>query len=413
MATSSKVISLQLALLSYICPSSPASAAEFSLTPAISASEEVNDNILGTAHDRRTEFVTRLQPGAAVSYRAPSLNGDLSYSFDYRNYARGTRQDQENHLLEMRAEAELVQHFFILELKDSLSRVSLDVARDVTTESLFSNQADRNQGSVTPYLLWRLGAKNVLKTGYRFTDTSYWSAPGIDKREHRAFADLTLEPAERLSVSAGYAFGRVLTDLVEYDQHDLSSGFRYQLAEQSFIYGGIGNSWQSFSHGRSVSNLFWHAGLTQEFGLFLATAESRVRYTEDPLAVSTKETLYTALLERKLEQGTVGVSAGYSKYLDTSIGASDRQKRAIGGFLRYDFTPRLATSFAVTGDKVKQSSVSDYPYRLSGTAGMSYIFNYDAVASLSYSYIDYRRDWDSSEDARQTNRVILSLKKTF
>jgi len=412
MATSLKVSSL-FVFLTVLCPSPPASAAEFSFTPSISVSEEFNDNILGSAHDRRTEFVTRLQPGAAVIYRAPSLNGDLSYNFDYHNYARGIREDQENHLLALRAGAELVQNFFFLELSDSLSRVSLDVARDVTTESLFADQADRNQGTVSPYLLWRFGMKSALKTGYRFTDTSYWSAPGIDKREHRAFADLTLEPAERLSISAGYSFGRVLTDLVDYDQHDINSGFRYEFAERSFIYGGIGNSWQSFSYGRSASNLFWHGGLSRESGLFLAALESRVRYTDDPLAVSTKETLYTASLERKLEQGRVGVSTGYSKYLDTSTDARDRRKAIASGFLSYEFSPHLATSFTVTGDKVSRSSVSDYAYRLSGTAGVSYVFNYDVTASLSYSYIEYRRDWENSADAKLTNRVILSLKKTF
>ena len=391
----------------------PALAADFQFTPSLSLSEEFNDNILDTAVGKRSDFITRLRPGAAMIYRAPSLNGDLSYNFDYHYYARGTRENEKNHLLALHASAALVDNFFFIEGSDTLSRVPLDVARDVTGESLFANQTDQNRGSVSPYLLWRLGGKGTLKTGYRFTDTSYLGSPGIDRREHKAFADLSHEPAASLQIYAGYAYASVATDLDDFDQHDVSSGFSYEYADKSFFYGGIGNSWQAFSDMRRTSSLFWHAGISRDFSSLVAKLETRVQYAEDPLTVSTKETSYRASLEKALQHGTVGVSSSYSKYLYTTTGSRERRTAAVSGSARYEMSPRLGVSVALTGDKVSRETLLDYAYHFSGTGGVSYGFNHEIRVLLNYSYIEYRHELDSATDARQTNRVVVEVRKVF
>lgn len=392
----------------------PASAAEVKLTPSLAVTEEFNDNVRDSATDRRSDFITRVQPGVAFMYRAPSVNGDLSYSFDYQNYARGTVENEENHYLDLRATAEVVKNFFFLELSDTLSRVSLDVTRDVTTESLYANQTDQNRASISPYLLWRLGEKNTLKTGYRFTDTSYWGSPGIDKREHRVFAEFNHDPTARLNLNLGYAWARSMTEQLDYDQHDLHAGFRYEYLEKSFLFGGVGNSWQAPSVGSNVSSPFWNAGISRDFGHLSATLETRVEYTEDPLAISTKTTSYSFSMEKPLQHGAVGVSIAYRKYVDTLEAANrERRKAEVGGFWRGELSPRLNATVTVSGDKVSRESVQDYAYHLNSGASLSYNFNYDITASLNYSYIEYRRDLENSANARQTNRVILSLRKVF
>ena len=391
----------------------PVVAADFTFTPTVSVSEEFNDNILDSATDKKSDFVTRLQPGAAAAYRGPSLNGDLSYNFDYQNYARRTKDDEENHYLASRGSAELLKNFFFLDVSDTLSRVSLDVARDVTAESPYANQTDRNRANVSPYLLWRLGETSTLKTGYRFIDTSFWGSPGIDRREHVGFAELSHNPAARLSLSGGYTFASISTDVVDYDQHDLSAGFRYEYADKSFLYGGIGNSWQEFTDSRSASNLFWHAGVNRDFGFLMATLETRVQYTDDPLAVSTEETTYRVSMEKALHKGAIGLSSSYTEYQDTLTDGSERRKGEVRGFWRAELSQGLITSLVLIGDRVSQKTLMDYPYHFSGSAGLSYLFNYDITGSLNYSYIDYRRELDSAADSRQTNRVILALKKIF
>ena len=413
-ASKTSVLSLTAILCSAFSGASPTQAAEAKLTPSLAVSEEYNDNVLDSATDRRSDFITRVQPGMALRYRAPSLNGDVSYSFDYQNYARRTVENEENHYLNLRATAEVVKNLFFLEVSDTLSRVSLDATRDVTTESLYANLTDQNRAIVSPYLLWRLGEKSTLKTGYRFTDTSYWSSPGVDKREHRAFAEINHDPAARLNFNLGYAWSRSRSEPLDFDQHDLHAGIRYEYLEKSLLFGGLGNSWQAPSVGSSVSNPFWNAGITRDFGYLLATLETRVEYTEDPLTLSNKTTSYSLSMEKPLQHGTVGVSSAYRKYVDT-LGAFSRERRKaeVGGFWRGELSPRLSATVTVSGDKVTRQTLQNYAYHLNSGAGLSYSFNDDITASLNYSYVEYRRDLDSTADSRWTNRVVLTVKKLF
>lgn len=395
-------------------------AAEFTFNPSLSLSEEYNDNIFESAGAQRRDFITRVQPGATLLYRTPALGADLTYSFIYRNYARGTRGDELNHNLNLRGGAELVDNFFFLDMSDTLSRVSLDVARDVTGESQFLNQTDQNRASISPYLLLHPGNKSVLKTGYRYTDTRYWAVEGntsgIDKLEHRGFADLSYDPSARLTLSAGYSFSYVDSEAIDYRQHDLSTGFRYEYSEKSFLFGAVGNSWLDFSNDRTASHLFWNAGISHDFGFLVATLETLVQYTEDPLAASTKETTHSARLEKALAHGSMGLSASRSEFdviFAPLTGDRDRRKTAFAGFWRHDFSPRLKGNLSLAGDKVTGPTVNGYPYHLSGQVGASYAFNYDITAALTYSYVDYRRELGSASDARQTNRVLVELRKVF
>lgn len=403
---------IQLAVFCSAFWAVPVLAGEGSFTPTLSVSEEYNDNIRNTAQAKESDFITRIQPGLATTYRAPALNGDLRYNFDYQDYARGTRSNEKNHYLDLRGSAELVDNFFFLEVSDKLSRVSLDVARDVTTESLHANQSDQNRALISPYLLWRLGERTALKTGYRFIDTTYSGSEGIDRQEHVGFAELSSNRTSKLSLNAGYSFSSIATDVVDYDQHDLRTGFRYEYADKSFLFGGIGNSWQEFADARRTSNLFWNAGISKDFGYLIAALETRVQYVDDPVAVSREETIYSLSLDKALLHGAVGVSTSYTEYLETLTG-SERRKGAVNGFWRNELSPGLNATVTLTGDRVTRETAATYPYHFSGSAGLSYLFNYDITGSLNYSYIEYRQALDSATEAKQTNRFILELRKVF
>lgn len=383
------------------------------MKPTLTLGEEYNDNIQETATDRRSDFVTRVRPGAALSYRGPRFSNELAYSFDFRNYAKGTRTDEQVHTLSLQSSAALTEKRLFLDLRDTLSRVSLSVARDVTSESLFLNQSDQNVALISPYLLWRPGEKAVLKTGYRFIDTRYWSSSGIDKREQQAFAEYVVEIAPRLSLNASYSYSRVHTDIVFYDQHDVSGGFRYEYADNSFIYGSLGNSWQSFERFKEASSLFWSGGVSRDWRRVVASLSTQVEYAEDPLAISTRQTNYTGRLEFPREHGNLSLTGAYNKYQGTFRGIADRTSLIFSGSGRWDLGEKLTANLAVAWDRVRGQSTEGYPYHLTATAGLGYRFNYDISANLSYGYVEYRRRWDSASDLRQTNRVVLEATKVF
>jgi len=413
-----------LSLLGALCLAAsgerPALAGDFQLKSALSLSEEYDDNVFQTATGERSDFVTRVSPSARASYRTPVLGAEFAYAFDYRNYARGNRGDEKIHTASADGSATLLDNFLFLDLSDALSRVSLDVARDVTSESVFLNQTDKNRACVSPYLQWRLGQKSQLRTGYRYSDIRYWtvsgSPPGIDKIEHRVFAALSHDPVARLSISAGYGFSRFDTEIIDYRQHDVSAGIKYQYADNSSLFGGVGNNWQLFSGSRGSSNLFWNAGISHDFGPVVATLETKVQYTEDPLAVSTKETTHSARVEKVLEQRSFGLAGGRSEYAATvarANGTPELRKTYVTGFWRQQISPRLGAHLTLVGDKVTGPTLNGYPYHLSGSVGLRYGFNYDISATLAYTYVDYRRQLDSAADARQANRLLVELRKAF
>jgi len=393
---------------------SPVSAADSSFKPYVSISEEVTDNVFELATNKRTEYITRLRPGATFHYLSPIWTWDTTYTFEYRNYARNSKGNEYNHDAALKGNIALVKNFLFLDLSDTYHRVSLDVARDATTESsLFLNQTDQNIAAVSPYLLWRLRGDNTLKTGYRFTDTRYWDSIGIDKREHRGFADLNHAVTAKFSLSAGYAFTRLESLPTRFKRHDISGGFKYEYADKSSVYGQVGNSWQQFDTGVDVNYPFWNAGVIHDFRFAVATIETKVSTTEDPLAVSTKETSYSGKLEKTLQRGMIGLSASYTEYVNTATDLTDRRRVSYSATGRYEVLQDLTASLTATGERFSKRTASDFPYRFTGVAGLSYAFKDELTLGLTYTYVNNLLDLDTTEGSNQINKAVIELKKTF
>ncbi len=391
-----------------------ASAANIDFSPSLSISEEVNDNIYEVANNKRKEFITRLQPGLTSRYEAPLWHWDLAYNFDYRRYERNSRSDETTHNLDAKGNFTLVDNRLYLDVSDTYHRVSLDVARNVATESsLFLNQVDQNIATISPYLLWRPGSKSTLKTGYRFVDARYWDSVGIERQEHSVNADLTHEISSKFSLSAGYAFTRLESQPSQHNKHDISGGFRFEYAERSFIYGQIGNSWQHFNVGTDVSYFFWNAGITHDLGVVVASLETRVQDAIDPLAVSTRETSYNGRLEKTLQRGMIGFSTSYTEFVNSQTDQTDQRRLSIGGTARYEIIQSLIANVATTAERFYVSKVSDSPYHLNATGGLSYIFNHDLTFRLNYTYDSKRNSIGNATGAIDTNRIIVEVRKTF
>lgn len=415
-----------------------ASAAEMEFRPSLTISEEFNDNIHETAGNRRTDYITRIQPGATFRYLSPLWNWDSTYGFEYRNYARNSKGDEYNHNANLRGTVSLIENFMFVDVRDTYQRVSLDVTRDMATESsLYLNQTDENRATISPYLLWRLGEKSTLKTGYRYTDVRYWG-DGIERREHGAFADFNREITSNLSLSAGYSFTRLLSDSTDYNRHDLSGGFRYQYAEKSFLFGQIGNTWQDFDTGRSTDYMFWNAGITHDFTLATVILETRVQNSSDPqdgtsgsggssasidpLNVSDKQTIYSGRIEKTFDRGSLSFSTVYTEYDNTANSqdsASDKLSFNLGG--SYEILEKLSVSLSATAEhtdyRSNDSSTShyndEYPYRFIGSARLSYALKDDLTLGLSYIYTTNLYDLDTTSGAEEVNRAIVEIRKIF
>jgi hypothetical protein len=403
---------LSLGLLVSVPPLSIA--AESSFTPSVSVSEEITDNFLEQATNKRSEFTTRLTPAMVYRYQSPFWTWDTTYSFEFRNYANSLKNNEYNHTAAVKGSLTLVDNFLFLDLNDTFQRVSLDVSRTVATESsLFLNQTDQNSAVISPYLLWRLRGDSTFKTGYRFTDTRYWDSTGIEKQEHRGFADLSHDVTSRLQLTTGYAFTRLESLPSQFNKHDLSGGFKYEYADKSSISGQLGNSWQYFNSGIDVRSLFWNANIINDFRFAVVTLGTTVSTTEDPLAVSTKETSYFAKLDKTVQRGSFGMAATYSEYVNTETGIRDRRKLGFTSTGRFELQQNLTASLSASAERFSRKTVEEYPYRFSGSSGLSYLLNHDLTLGLTYTYVTNLYQLDSASGAKDINKVVVEIKKVF
>lgn len=410
------------ALLCLMASVSAAWGAEFRITPSFGISEEANDNIREQAGSGRSEYITRVQPGAALRYEGGSSLLDASYNLDYRYYARNTRSEEFNHNGSLSGTFGFFEKFLTLEMKDTFSRVSLDIARDVTQESVLVNQTDQNLASVSPYLTWRLGGKGTLKTGYRYNDARYWhSTSAIDKRTNSAFADYAYQLSERMTLNAGYTFSDTDTETSRYKEHDVSGGFRYEYGNNSFLFGSVGNSWLDFSTGQKISDMFWDVGASRDFGLLIANLETKVQYTEDPLTLSTQETTYKGGLEKVLTRGRLAFNASYSEFKVTLFPEQNRRRLQLTLDGSQELLTGLIGKVSLLGERLSnQSSNSGEPisnanarYRLMGTGTLTWTIGDGVTLAGTYSHISYRNELDSDSGTIEVNRGILEVRKTF
>jgi len=404
------LLPLQMAIVcTVVFVTMPAVALDFKLVPSVSLSEEYNDNLFQDAEGARADFVTRVQPSIGAQVRGGGFNCDLSYGLDYRNYARHSRDDEFDHRAAFKSDLNFREGFFRIDLRDTYSRVSLNVARDVVSESLVVNQTLQNVAYISPYLTWRVSANSTLKTGYRYVDTRYWDSDGIDKMEHDVFTEFSREIRTGLVLSAGYNFARTDADTTGFYRHDVYGGLKYDIDRGTFLYGKIGNNWHSFDNGFDTSDLFWDAGASRDFGFIVVALGTRVQYTEDPETLSTRDTSYYATLSRAFPRGAASFICSYSEYEEIELAQPDR-KVLLAATGNYELRPDLMLKLSLSGDRLNQSEGTEYPYHLYGNFGFDYALSKQAALGVNYSRISYRNKLDSSEGSTDVNRFIAEVR---
>lgn len=402
-----KVLCPLLLLAGIHCPVVPA--AEFSFHPSLAVSEEYTDNVYEARDQRRSDFITRLLPGLSLKYNAPLWDWNLAYNFDYRIYARNSRDDETTHNLAATGHIKIIDELFFLDLSDTYKRVSLDVSRDYTQESLFINQTDSNTFSASPYLIFHPGTRTTIKTGYRYTNVWYRDPAAIDKREHSGFLNASYEYSSKLTLNADYLFIR--QDSVNpYYRNTPSVGARYEYADKCFVFGNGGYTWVDYRNSPDSNKPYWNAGISHTFDTFTVTATAGVQYPEDPLTGLTRETNYTLALDKPLTRGSIGLSASYSEYSGENI---ERTKRYGIGFTgKYDLTERLSSRLNAKVERYDYRDPSGNTRRIYITPGLTYSLPWETSLSLAYSFIDYHSAARYA-DNYAVNRVVLEVSKTF
>jgi predicted porin len=402
-------------------PLSPttAYASEFSILPSIGVSEEYNDNVLEN-NDKKSDFITRLMPGIAFGYSAPFWDWDLAYFYDYRYYALGSQKNDDTHNLTTNGVLRLINDFMFLGVNDTYSRVSLNIARDRTQESLFQDQSDSNTFTASPYFLFHPAPKVTIRTGYRYINVYFKDPAGIDRRDHVGFMEATYAFSPKLNLTADYIYTHE-NSVNPYNRHNPDIGFRYTFKERSFIFGQVGYTWFSSINGGVSNNPFWNAGLTYSFDHISITLATGVQYPIDPVSGVTKETDYSFAINKHLDRGAVGASIYYSNYGEINAGsngnssgtnADTSNKYGAGITANYELLSRLNGTLSGSIERYDQKSTNSYTRRILVNSALTYALPWDFAVALNYVFVDSYSPTVQT-GTYQVNRVSLELRKSF
>lgn len=386
-----------------------AHAGEFSFHPSIAISEEYTDNVFETRDDKKSDYITHLLPGISFNYTAALLELDLRYAYDYRYYAKGSRSDDSTHDLNFRGTSILIRDLFYLEVRDTYSRVSLDVSRDRTQEGIFVDQTDTNEIYASPYFDFRPGPKTTIRTGYRYRNVWYEEPEGIDRRQHIGFAETTYEYSPRLNLTSSYTFTHE-NSRDPFERHAPNIGFRYEYRDRSFIMAQGGYTWFSTKLHGDDNSPFWNANITHAMGTYIVSLTTGVSYPDDPQSGATRETHYGLAVTKELRRGSFECSLSYAKYTGNAIDV-DRRYGA-GVTLRYDLGARVAATLTATIEKYDHTDPNTYTRRIFVNPSLTYPLPKEVFLSLSYVYANYYSPL-IYDDNYTLNRVILEARKTF
>jgi len=247
-----------LLILAFAQP--PARAAEWSLSPGISVTEEYNDNVFETAQDRKPYLITHVQPSLTADYTAPLWSGRMFYDPVYRIFAGGKLTNELKNDLSAKVRVVLVENFAYLEASERFQDTTLDGDRELT----YLDRVGSNLVMITPYAVQSVNPRWNAREGYRFLQRNYFLSGTIDNVEHALYGSLSREMTPLLSLFLNLDAARVFPVGAASHQRLINScGGRYEYADGSSIRLEGGYSVFSPESSSPSWSPYWQAAISQ------------------------------------------------------------------------------------------------------------------------------------------------------
>ncbi len=400
--------------------SGPAVAAEFTMKPSITLGEEYNDNILLEHVNGKEDTITHAVPAIVFHYQSPFWTWDADYSLDYRHFERGTVGDDSAQTLKLKNRTVLFDNLLFLEAADDLSRVSLNIERDYTQQSLVVNQAEQNIASVRPFAVLRPSDLVAVTTGFQYRETTYThisssaSASAVDRKDATLFAEATWTPSSRLTISVGVQETRDRNEVENYEQTDVYAGPRYEFDKDSFLYATIGTGHLDYDQSPSREYVSGSAGISEKISATTLSLDWKRSFPEDPLTISTQVDTYTVSFSHILSRSDFAVSATRNDYRDARSNVPTASSTDYRASLNHRFSGRtslaLSAQYQDLEDRTLSPSVRTRT-QIYGGAFKHYLTR-DLILSLDYSYIRSASPV-AVDNNYMNNRAAIRITKEF
>lgn len=390
-----------------------AGAADVKAQPSITLSEEYNDNVFLTRYNKLDDYITEVVPAFSIDYKTAFWNWHLDLAYDYRYYAKGTVSGDRTYRINLLNHTELIHNLFFIDLSDKYDRVSLNPARDFTTQSTFINQTDTNVFTFNPYLIFRSESRFTPILGYMYVNTWYKSSTAISTVDHIGYAEMLTDLSSTMTFTTGVRYTQDLNKVQNYDRFDIYAGPKKTYAQDSYVYLLIGETFLTFQYeNHSTKRTIWNAGIVHRYSTILAEFHTKSDYIPDPGNILRREDLYEASITKGVPRTSIAVLAGFYDYGDAHTNKRTNTTYKLTGTLSHAISP---TSTLVLTETI--SRLEDYINNTTIALWESGIklerrLSADLVMSLDYRYTN-SYSHDSYQDNYVNNRFSVALNKRF
>jgi hypothetical protein len=390
--------------------------AELSLRPSLLISEEYNDNVFLDEKDASEDYITRAMPSLNFIYNSPRWDCDANYSFDYRYYSKDTIKDDSSHIIDASAELELLKNFLYLNVQDEFRRISLDITRDFTRESLFLNQSDRNIITVNPNLQFRRWGSMMISAGYIYSDIWYKEDIASDRQRRVAYAEADVSSSPRTTLSAGYRYTKENSaQAIDYFKNEAFLGAEHEYRNGSRIHSTIGNIWAEFDKdggGESVTQFFWNVGANYTTTRISTSFETAFDYVENPAGDPLTDTRYRLDVAFSGERLAQTIFLIFDEYRDAKSNDLQTRRFGLGGLTTYEVTPRVTGTFDFSIDNYDNETASTETELYIFGLRLAYSIREDFVVSIIDRYAQ-SKTVEIPQIDYNNNRVIIELRKSL
>ncbi|MBW2102627.1 MAG: outer membrane beta-barrel protein [Deltaproteobacteria bacterium] len=387
----------------------------FDVTPALSVSEQYDDNIYLSERNEKSDYITSVSPSLNLGFRAQHTDLDLRYGPSFVFYDDQDRNDTVRHSGSLSFGRQLGRHLR-MSLSDTLTRSEEPIEEAEDVEGVRSNREPyyRNNASgslnyifgqgdsitlgyghawlknddktvdngitQTPNasLTYSFNVQNSVTLTYGYTKAEFWrdeGTAGDDYTGHSAGVRYTYRFTKHTSASLGYNFStrNFDGDTEEYKVHDGSLDFSHAFSRDFSVSMGAGY----FKQDKDVSKDQKGYSYNLDFSK---------RIERGSLSIGGRGGWDEAYLEAERR--------GFSKYYSGTASADyqvlEPLKVFAGGSYRLD----------------RQADGREWK-TWSGNCGLSWSFLRWFSLSLTYTY--RQRDDDIDTDDYEVNQVMLTL----
>lgn len=351
----------------------PGAPAPYELRAGIGFAAEYDDNVKETASNRKADFISHVKPQLTLLREGGRLRTDISYRGDYRYYANGNEPDDYSHYLKASLFGEVWENLFFVNIVEDLQPVYRDATRgDIVESDSTRDFVNRNRFTVSPYFRLEPGERTTVTAGYAFTDTRYnedrnarssflpsrkagYSYNSRKNRQHNFFVAAEREMTEKLSCTAGVDI-LLRTSDEERDEKESTLtryqayvGGRYEASEDVTLSARAGPAYSSPKNGDARFRPFIDASMAYTPGRTEFTLGYSTDYEDDPdTGESLRRQTYSASAARTFDRASLRLGISRNRYERETGGRSDddSERKALRPFVFFTYDLSERLSFS-------------------------------------------------------------------